>query len=68
MRISSFQFFTKLLNRKNWRITIKFHFKNLSIFFKKSERTHMLGPPPSPVCVCSLLNDPSPSSMNVLFE
>ena len=32
---------------KNWRITIKFHFENLSIFFKKSKRTHVLGPPSS---------------------
>ena len=38
---------TIIINRKNWRITIKLHFKNLSISFKKSERTHMLGPPPS---------------------
>ena len=33
-----------IINRKNWRITIKFHFKNLSIFLK-SERKHKLGPP-----------------------
>ena len=46
-----------IINRKNWRITIKLHFENLSIFFKKSERTHTLGPPP-PVRFCSLFNDP----------
>ena len=33
-----------MINRKNWRITIKLHFENLSIFLKKSERTHILGP------------------------
>ena len=32
-----------ITNRKNWRITIKLHFENLSTFFQKSERTHMLG-------------------------
>ena len=26
---------------------MKLHFENLSIFFKKSKRTHMLGPPPT---------------------
>ena len=40
-----------IINRKNCRITIKLHFENLSIFFKKSKRTQMLGPP-SP---CSFL-------------
>ena len=34
-----------IINRKNWRITIKLDFENLSIFFEKSERTHTLGPP-----------------------
>ena len=33
-----------MINRKNWRINIKLHFQNLSIFFKKKERTQMLGP------------------------
>ena len=47
-----------LINRKNWRITIKLQFENHRIFFKKSERTHKLGPPP-PVRFCSLFNDPS---------
>ena len=32
-----------IINSKNWR-TIKLHFENLSIFFKKNERTHILGP------------------------
>ena len=36
---------TIIINRKNWRITIKLHFENLSIFFLKSERTYMLGTP-----------------------
>ena len=30
-----------IINRKNWRITIKLHFEN----FKKSKCTYMLGPP-----------------------
>ena len=50
---------TVIINRKNWRITIKLHFENPSIVFSKSERTNMLAPPPYP----SL-----PSSANVLFE
>ena len=33
-------------------------------FFKKSERTQMLGPAPSPVRFCSLFNDPLPPSLN----
>ena len=44
-----------IINRKNWRITIKLHFENLSI-----KHTHMLGPsPPLP---------PLPFSTYVLFE
>ena len=35
------------------------HFENLSNFFKKSKRRHMLGPPP-PVRFSSLFNDPPP--------
>ena len=38
-----------IINRKNWRITIKLHFENLSIFLKY-ERTHMLGRLPSSPC------------------
>ena len=38
---------TIIINRKNWRITIKLYFENLSIF----KRTHMLGPPST----CALL-------------
>ena len=39
-----------IINRKNWRITMKIHFENLSIFFLKNERTQMLGPPiPTPL-------------------
>ena len=48
-----------IIDRKNWRITIKLHFENLSIFFKKSERVHMLAPPP-PVRFCLHFNDPPP--------
>ena len=33
-----------IINSKNWRTTIKLHFENLSIFLKKTERTHILGP------------------------
>ena len=29
-----------IINRKNWRITIKLHFENLSIFLKKRTYTH----------------------------
>ena len=25
-----------IINRKNWRITVKLHFEDLNIFFKKS--------------------------------
>ena len=65
-----------IIHSKNWKITIKLHFENLSIFIKKSERTHMLGPPspclflfafqwppPSPPQRRNFLNDP-----NVLLE
>ena len=47
-----------IINRKNWRITIKLYFEKLSIFLK-NERTHMLGPPPPfPLFVfCSLFSD-----------
>ena len=31
-----------IINRKNWRITIKLHFQNVGIFFL-NERTQMLG-------------------------
>ena len=58
-----------IINRKNWRISIKLHFENLSIFFKKSECTHMLGPLPMFIFVCfSMTSPPFPSSTNVLFE
>ena len=57
------------INRKNWRISRKLPFENLSIFFTKSKCTHMLGLP-SPVHFCLLFNDlPSfHSSTNVIFE
>ena len=75
-----FQFFTMfclifhtviIINRKNWRITIKLHFENLSIFFKKRTYIHARTLPPSP---CSFLftfqwiPPPTPTSMNIHFE
>ena len=45
-----------IINRKNWRITIKLRFENLSI-----KHTHMLGPFPPPL-------PPLPFQMYVLFE
>ena len=58
-----------IINRKNWKIAIKLHFENLSMFFLKRTYTHVRTPLP-PVRFCSLFNDPSPipSSTNVLFE
>ena len=57
-----------IINRKNWRITTKLHFENISIFFLKSERTHMLGPP-SPCSFLFTFQGPQlPSSTNILFE
>ena len=57
-----------IINRKNWR-TIKLHFENLSIFFKKNERTHILGPLlPLFIFVCFSMTPPLPSSTNALFE
>ena len=51
-----------IINRKNWRINIKLHFENLSIFFfKKRTYTHDRTFPPH-VSFCSLLNDPPPRS------
>ena len=55
-----------IINRKNWRITIKLHFGNLSIFFLKSQRTHMLGPPPS-VRFCLLFKDPPSPPQGTYF-
>ena len=58
-----------IINRKNWRITVKLHFENLSIFLKKANvYTHAKTPSP-----CSFLFTfqgplPLPYSMNVLFE
>ena len=47
---------------------MKLHFENISIFLKKSERTHMLGPPlPSPVRFCLLFNDLSSPSQRTYF-
>ena len=52
-----------IINKKNWRITIKLHFKNLSIFLKKIERIHVLGAP-SPVRFCSLFSDKNNANNN----
>ena len=50
-----------IINSKNWRTTIKLHFENLSIFFKKNERTHILGPLlPLFIFVCFSMTSPSP--------
>ena len=55
-----------IINRKNWRITIKLNFENISICFKKSERTHARTTPvfvrfsmtPSPLSTTYFLKDP----------
>ena len=65
-----------IINRKNWRKTIKLHFENINIFLKKQTYTNAKTPSP-----CSLLfafkYPPPPHthththahfSMNVLFE
>ena len=60
-----------IINRNNWRMTIRPHFENSSIFFYKSERTYMVGlPPPSPCLLLFAFQWPPilPSSTNVLFE
>ena len=57
-----------IINRKNWRITIKLHFENLSILFSKSERTHMLRPLPLFLFVHFSMTPPLPYSTNALFE
>ena len=48
-----------IIKRKNWRITIKLHFENLSIFFKKAN-VHKCDDdlPPPPVHFWSFFNDP----------
>ena len=53
-----------IINRKTWRITIKLHFENLSILFKKQTYTHARTPP-LPVRFCSLFNDPSSPILNI---
>ena len=50
-----------MINRKDWRITIKLHFENLSIFFKKRTYTHARTAPP-------LLRAPSPCSLLFGFQ
>ena len=60
-----------IINRKNWRIIIKRHFENPSIFFKKSKRTQMLGPSPLPLFTFvrfSMTPSAPLLSTNVLFE
>ena len=44
-----------IINRKNWRITTKLHFGNISIFLKKQTYAHARTTPP-----------PSPSKYNLL--
>ena len=52
-----------IINRKNWRITIKLHFENFSIFFKKRTYAHAKTPL-LPFLFSSLFNDPSPPILN----
>ena len=56
-----------IINRKNWKITIKLNFENISICFKKSERTHMVGPPPPPCSFLFAFQWPPPSSQRTYF-
>ena len=49
-----------IINRKNWRITIKLHFGNLRIFFKKRMYTHARSPLPLFVFVHFSMTHPSP--------
>ena len=48
-----------IIYRKNWRITAKLHFENLSIFLKKAN-VHKCKDPPPTVRFCSLFSDPLP--------
>ena len=59
-----------IINRKNWRITIKLNFENVSICFKKSERTHARTiPPPSPLLVFVRFSmTPSPLSTTYFLK
>ena len=56
-----------IINRKNCRIAIKIHLKSLSIFFKKCERTPMLGPPSSLFVCAPFLVTPSLSPQRTYF-
>ena len=56
-----------IINRKNWRIPINIVLKSQH-FFKKSERTDMLGPSPSSCSFLFAFQCPLPSSTNVLSE
>ena len=59
---------TIIINRKNWRITIKLHFENLSIFLKKAN-LHICWEPSSPCLFLFAFQwSPLPSSTNLLFE
>ena len=51
-----------IINRKNWRITIKLHFENLWIFKEIRTYTHARNPSP-PIRFCLLFNGP-PSLLN----
>ena len=57
-----------IINTKTWRIIIKLHFENISIFFKAN--IHTCQDPPPTVHFCSLFDDPCslPSLTNILFE
>ena len=37
-----------IINRKNWRVTVKLHFENLSIFFFKKRTYTQARTPPTP--------------------
>ena len=56
-----------IINRKNWRITIKLHFENLSKFFFKKRTTHMLGPPSPSSFLFALQWPPSSPPQRMYF-
>ena len=56
-----------IINRKNWRITVKLHFENTNIK-KKRSYTHARTPLPMFVFVYFSMIPPLPSSTNKLFE
>ena len=46
-----------MISRKNWRVTVRLHFENLSIFFKTAN-IHTCQDHPPPDRFCLLFNDP----------